>query len=207
MALTEAGFKTMQGTSPYALSNFGAGAEAGIKSYGGAQDKMAALEEKRYALMNDAAKADRAEKQAAITFGENSYQHKAAMDQKDRIANMGADLKRDEIKLGYAKINSDSNLIKMAGFGQRNQAAIDKYVKDKMGAKGIRLDAFKQMDPAKLNEKNKDILKNLLAEEARLQQEAMQKYDVNSLVNRARPGLADTTFKSSDYTVEELPGL
>ena len=30
LALTEAGFKTMQGTSPYALANIGAGAEAGL---------------------------------------------------------------------------------------------------------------------------------------------------------------------------------
>jgi hypothetical protein len=34
----------------------------------------------------------------------------------------------------------------------------------------------------------------------------MQKFDVNNLVNRARPGLAGTQFRSSDYTVEELPG-
>ena len=207
MALTEAGFKTMQGTSPYALSNFGAGAEAGIKSYGGAQDKMAALEEKRYALMNEAAKADRAERQAAITFGENSYQHKATMDQKDRIANMGADLKRDEIKLGYAKINSDSNLIKMGNFGLKEQLAINKYVKDEMGGRAIQLNSLRQMDPAKLDDKKKAILKNLLDEEARIKKEAMQQFNINNLADRARPGLAGTTFKSSDYTIEELPGL
>jgi len=197
MALTEAGFKTMQGTSPYALSNFGAGAEAGIKSYGGAQDKMAALEEKRYALMNDAAKADRAEKQAAITFGENSYQHKAAMDQKDRIANMGADLKRDEIKLGYAKIKSDDNLLKSAKFGLQEEIAIDKYVKDQMGSRGIQLNVLRQQDPAKLDEKKKATLKTLLDEEARIKKQAMQKFNINSLADRARPGSANTT--SSDW--------
>ena len=207
MALTEAGFKTMQGTSPFALTNLGAGAEAGIKSYGAAQDKMAALEEKRYALMNDAAKADRAEKQAAITFGENSYQHKAAMDQRDRIANMGADLKRDEIKLGYAKINSDANLIKMGNFGLKEQLAINKYVKDEMGGRAIQLNTLRQTDPAKLDEKKKVILKNLLDEEARIKKEAMQQFNINNLADRARPGLAGTTFKSSDYTIEELPGL
>ena len=206
MALTEAGFKTMQGTSPFALANFGAGAEAGIKSYGSAQDKMAALEEKRYALMNDAAKADRAERQAAITFGENSYQHKAAMDQKDRIANMGAALKQKEIDLGYAKIKSDDNLLKSANFGLKEQLAIDKYVKDQMGSRGIQLNVLRQQDPTKLDEKKKDTLKNLLDEEARIQKEAMQKFNINSLANRARPGLAGTQFKSSDYTVEELPG-
>ena len=197
MAITEAGFKTMQGTSPYALANFGAGAEAGIKSYGSAQDKMAALEEKRYALMNDAAKADRAERQAAITFGENSYQHKAAMDQKDRIANMSADLKRDEIKLGYAKINSDANLLKSANFGLKDQAAIDKYVKDNMGPDLIILENLRKLDPAKLDDKKKALLKTYTEKEARIQKEAMQKYDINSLVNRARSGSTNTT--SSDW--------
>jgi len=206
MALTEAGFKTMQGTSPYALANIGAGAEAGIKSYGSAQDKMAALEEKRYALMNEAAKADRAEKQAAITFGENSYQHKAAMDQRDRIANMNAALKEKEIGLGYAKINSDTALLKSANFGLKDQAAIDKYVKDNMGPDLIILENLRKLDPSKLDDKKKTLLKTYTDKEARLQKEAMQKYDINSLVNRARPGLANTTFKSSDYTVEELPG-
>jgi hypothetical protein len=207
MALTEAGFKTMQGTSPYALSNFGAGAEAGIKSYGGAQDKMAALEEKRYALMNEAAKADRAERQAAITFGENSYQHKATMDQKDRIANMGADLKRDEIKLGYAKINSDANLLKSAKFGLTEQLAINKYVKDQMGPDALILENLRKLGPDKLDDKKKALLKTFTEKEARIKKEAIQQFNVNSLADRARPGSADTTYKSSDYTVEELPGL
>jgi hypothetical protein len=95
MALTEAGFKTMQGTSPFALANIGAGAEAGIRSYGAAQDRLANLEEKRYALMNEAAKADRAEKQAAITFGENSYQHQATLEQKERLGLADLELKRE----------------------------------------------------------------------------------------------------------------
>lgn len=99
MAITEAGFKTMQGTSPYALANLGAGAEAGIKSYGAAQDKLATLEQQRYALMNDAVKADQAEKQAAVTFGENSYQHQAARDQKERLTNASLQLERDKMKL------------------------------------------------------------------------------------------------------------
>ena len=207
MALTEAGFKTMQGTSPFALTNLGAGAEAGIKSYGAAQDKMAALEEKRYALMNEAAKADRAERQAGITFGENSYQHKAAMDQKDRIANMGADLKRDEIKLGYAKINSDANLLKSAKFGLTEQLAINKYVKDQMGPDALILENLRKLGPDKLDDKKKALLKTYTEKEARIKKEAMQQFNINSLADRARPGLAGTTFKSSDYTIEELPGL
>jgi hypothetical protein len=86
MALTEAGFKTMAGTSPFALTNLGAGAQAGLQSYGAAQDKMAALEEKRYALINEAAKADRAEKQAIAKFGFDSEEAKMNRDQKERLS-------------------------------------------------------------------------------------------------------------------------
>jgi hypothetical protein len=190
MALTEAGFKTMAGTSPFALANLGAGAQAGLQSYGAAQDKMAALEEKRYALMNEAAKADRAEKQAIAKFGFDSEEAKMNRDQKERLGQAELEVRREANAINRTRFSNEANYLKMAGFGQRNQAAIDKYVKDKMGAKAIQLDAFRQMDPAKLSEKNKTVLKNLLNEEARIQQEAIQKYDVNNLVDRARPGLA-----------------
>ena len=93
MALTEAGFKTMAGTSPFALTNLGAGAQAGLQSYGAAQDKMAALEEKRYTLMNEAAKADRAERQAIAKFGFDSEEAKMNRDQKERLTQAELKLK------------------------------------------------------------------------------------------------------------------
>jgi hypothetical protein len=139
MALTEAGFKTMSGTSPFALTNIGAGAEAGLKSYGAAQDKFATLEEKRYALMNEAAKADRAEQQAAIKFGEDSYQHKQAMDQKDRIANMNADLKREEIGVLRDRVKAisgkggTSNIKAQADLIVKANKDIDKALADMAG--------------------------------------------------------------------------
>lgn len=161
--------------------------------------------------MNDAAKADRAERQAAITFGENSYQHQAAMEQKDRIANMNAQLKREEIKaskdVAAMKISSDANLLKMANFGIKDQAAIEKYVKDKMGTDSLILENLRKLESqGKLDEKKKALLKTYVDKEARIQKEAMQKFDVNSLINKAKPGLAGTQFKSSDFTVEELTG-
>lgn len=211
MALTEAGFETMRGTSPFALANFGAGAGAGLKSYGAAQDRLANLEEKRYALMNEAAKADREEKRAAITFGENSYQHQAAMDQKDRIANMNAALKREEIQaskdIAKMKIASDANLLKYGRFGLEEQKAIEKYTKDKMGNEAIILEGLEKVDPAKLDDKKKAMLKTLLNKKAKIQQEAMAKFSTSNLINRGRPGLANTQFNSSDFTVEELPSL
>jgi len=108
MALTEAGFKTMAGTSPFALTNLGAGAQAGLQSYGAAQDKLAALEEKRYALMNEAAKADRAEKQAIVKFGFDSEEAKMNRDQKERLNREQLDLKNKELaiteRIGLGKI-------------------------------------------------------------------------------------------------------
>jgi hypothetical protein len=206
MALTEAGFKTMAGTSPFALTNLGAGAQAGLQSYGVAQDKMAALEEKRYALMNEAAKADRAERQAIVKFGFDSEEAKMNRDQKERLTQAELEIRRQANEINRTRFSNEANYLKMAGFGQRNQAAIDKYVKDNMGNDLIILEQLRKTDPAKLNDKKKALLKSYAEKEARIQQEAMQKYDVNNLVNRARPGLAGTQFRSSDYIVEELPG-
>ena len=53
MALAQAGFGMAAGKSPFALQNIGEGAMAGLKSYSEAQDKMAALEEKRFGLLDD----------------------------------------------------------------------------------------------------------------------------------------------------------
>jgi hypothetical protein len=74
MALTEAGFKTMQGTSPFALTNIGAGAQAGLQSYATAQDKIADLEEKRNALALGLDQAQRSERIAFAQFGATSKQ-------------------------------------------------------------------------------------------------------------------------------------
>lgn len=74
LALTEAGFKTMQGTSPFALANIGAGAQAGLQSYAAAQDKIADLEEKRNALALGLDQAQRSERIAFAQFGATSKQ-------------------------------------------------------------------------------------------------------------------------------------
>lgn len=133
MALTEAGFKTMQGTSPFALANIGAGAEAGIKSYGAAQDKMAALEEKRYALMNEAAKADRAEKQAIVKFGFDSEEAKMNRDQKERLGQAELDLRREANRLTkdfniarLGALTTGKTTKAMAELIQKTNAPIDK---------------------------------------------------------------------------------
>jgi hypothetical protein len=85
MALAQAGFGIAAGKSPYALQNIAAGAMEGVKSYGDAQDKMAALEDKRFALMNDMAKAQRAEQLAIASKGVDSRDAQLARDQTERL--------------------------------------------------------------------------------------------------------------------------
>ena len=86
MALAQAGFGIAAGKSPYALQNIAAGAMEGVKSYSDAQDKMAALEDKRFALMNDMAKAQRAEQLAIASKGVDSRDAQLARDQTERLA-------------------------------------------------------------------------------------------------------------------------
>jgi hypothetical protein len=194
MALTEAGFKTMAGTSPFALTNLGAGAEAGIKSYGAAQDKMASLEEKRYALMNEAAKADRAEKQAITKFGFDSEEAKANRDQKERLGQEELKIRREANRLtndfNKARLNASSE----KGLLKSQAEQMIKVNKD--------IDAqLAYLATAPKSEKITAMINSLLARKA--ENEAHVKSIYTNLKN---PGLADTTFKSSDFTVEELTG-
>jgi hypothetical protein len=165
MALTEAGFKTMAGTSPFALANIGAGAEAGVKSYGAAQDKMAALEEKRYALMNEAAKADRAEKQAIAKFGFESEEAKMNRDQKERLGQAELEVRREANRLTkdfntarIGALTTGKTTKAMAELIQKENAPINKRLatllmgKDK--SKAVQ-DMIKTLQAEKLANENK----------------------------------------------------
>jgi hypothetical protein len=194
MALTEAGFKTMAGTSPFALTNLGAGAEAGLKSYGAAQDKMAALEEKRYALMNEAAKADRAERQAIVKFGFDSEEAKANRDQKERLGQEELAIRREANRLtkdfNTARLNASSE----KGLLKSQAEQMIKVNKD--------IDAqLAYLTTAPKSEKITAMINSLLARKAENEAHVKSIY-----ANLKNPGLANTTFKSSDFTVEELPG-
>jgi hypothetical protein len=85
MALAQAGFGIAAGKSPYALQNIATGALEGVKSYGDAKDKMAALEDKRFALMADMAKSQRAEQLAIASKGADSRDAQLARDQQERL--------------------------------------------------------------------------------------------------------------------------
>ena len=101
MALAQAGFGMAAGKSPFAMQNIAEGAGMGLKSYVEAKDKLTALEEKRFGLENDLARADRAEKIAVAKYGYESKQaaqaraqatalHNSSMATQVQIAKMNA---------------------------------------------------------------------------------------------------------------------
>lgn len=126
MALMTAGFKTMQGTSPFALQNIGAGAEAGIKSYGETQKQLADLDEKRFNIDAKIAEAQRAVEVAAINHGFKSEEYnKAANDlKKTELLKGKLDIKKYETLAGT---NETKMVMKQKQDFLRDR---DKYLKD-----------------------------------------------------------------------------
>lgn len=197
MALTEAGFKTMAGTSPFALVNLGAGAQAGLQSYAGAQDKLASLEEKRYALMNEAAKADRAEKQAIVKFGFDSEEAKMNRDQKERLTREQLALKNKELA-----ITERIGLGRNAALQNRGTVGVTKGMVDQI----LKLNKPLLEELAIYNklpnpsEKQKAYIKKLQSDIATNEAKVKAYYN--------KQGLANTTssLNPDDFTLEELSG-
>jgi hypothetical protein len=98
-AIMEAGLAMAAGSSPFALQNIAAGATRGISSYQESQEALQAMEEKRLALLDDMAKADRAEKIAAVEYGMNSQQFEDTQALKAAIANQEKTLKLMELNV------------------------------------------------------------------------------------------------------------
>lgn len=78
-ALAKAGFEAASakpefGKGQSAAADFARGAGVGVKDYMESQEKIATLEEKRFNLLSDIAKADRAEKIAIAKYGADSKQ-------------------------------------------------------------------------------------------------------------------------------------
>lgn len=196
MALTEAGFKTMAGTSPFALTNLGAGAQAGVQSYGAAQDKLAALEEKRYALMSEAAKADRAEKQAIAKFGFDSLDAKTLRDQKERLAQEELALKNKQLeiteRIGLGKIAA----MQGRGTAGNTKAMVDQILKINKDLMADLAIFNKIRNP---NEQQQAVIKKLQSDIAANEAKIKSYYN--------KQGLAATSLNPDDFTVEELPGL
>jgi hypothetical protein len=137
MALMAAGFKGMQGTSPFALVNLGAGAEAGLKQYADTQKQLTDLDEKRFNVDAKIAEAQRAVETAAINHGFKSEDY-------NKAAN---DLKRTEILKGKLdiekyKVLAGTNETKMVMAQKQNfLKSRDTYLKDNWRIKNA-LDTF-----------------------------------------------------------------
>ncbi len=82
MALIEAGLNIAAGQSPDALSNIATGATAGVKGYTERLKDADAAEKEVLALDLAIGQAERAERQAAVTFGMKSIETKRAAQQK-----------------------------------------------------------------------------------------------------------------------------
>ena len=100
MSLAEAGFGMMQGRSPFALQNIGAGAQMGLKTFMAAQRDFRNEAEKLDNLRYEIAKADRAEKLAMGKFGADSKQAYEERVAKERLLDkeMAARLKMVQIQ-------------------------------------------------------------------------------------------------------------
>jgi hypothetical protein len=106
MSMLTAGLDILGGTSPYAAVNLARG-KSGVEQYQKTADKLAELEEKRYALITDAEKADRQEKLAFAKYGADAKQTKEAQAHAEKLQN---NLLSNQFKI--AKYNNDIELLK-----------------------------------------------------------------------------------------------
>ena len=93
LALAKAGFEMASARPEYgkgqsAIADIARGAGAGIKDLAESREKMATLEEKRFAILNDMAKAERAEKIAIGKYGADSKQAVEARNAQAKLQDM-----------------------------------------------------------------------------------------------------------------------
>jgi hypothetical protein len=111
MSMLTAGLDVLGGTSPYAAVNLSR-IKSGVEQYQKTSDKLAELEEKRYALITDAEKADRQEKLAFAKYGADAKQTKEAQAHAEKLQN---NLLKNQWSI--AKYNNDIELIKAQSKG------------------------------------------------------------------------------------------
>jgi len=92
MALAKAGFEMASSRPEYgkgqsALADIARGAGVGIKDFAESRDKLNTLEEKRFNIENDLAKANRAEQMAIAKYGADSKQAAEARAHADKLHN------------------------------------------------------------------------------------------------------------------------
>lgn len=125
MAVARAGFKTMAGTSPFALTNIGAGAAEGIDYYAASQDRLAKMEEKRMDIDAKLAEAERAKKLAAVQYGVNSEEYAKKANDEYRLKEMQS---RYEVKK-YEELNPYKMYGQVAEIQSKREEAYAKALK------------------------------------------------------------------------------
>jgi len=185
MALAQAGFGMAAGKSPNALLNIAEGAGAGLKDYATAKEKLNALEEKRFGLLADIAKQDRAETIAIAKFGADSKQ---AIEER----NAKAKLQQAHDKV-LMKMNTEDNNVKLAS--AITKTAMD--AKDIVAAKEkVRAgDAYINWKNEIIKDKGKNIVNTPEFKRA-------EEDKINELVRR-ESSLASSTIDTSQWSLAQ----
>lgn len=156
LALAKAGFEMASARPEYgkgqsALADIARGAGVGVKDYAESVDRLNTLEEKRFNIENDLAKANRAEQIAVAKYGADSKQAAEARAHADRLHNSSI---KTQFKI--AELNASVN----SGY---RMATVKDKIDDNVRAKIKDLIAM-GTGPTTEDEYNK-VFKKLLAEE------------------------------------------
>lgn len=116
MALAKAGFGIAAGKSPFAISNIGEGAQAGLADLAASRDRINNAREKQFEIADRMAQAERAEKVAAAKYGvesseaikaRNEQNGLAKLDYKNRLDlanyNREFDVQKGNVEIGLQK--------------------------------------------------------------------------------------------------------
>lgn len=89
MALAKAGFGIAAGKSPFAISNIGEGAQAGLADLAASRDRINNAKDKQFEIADRMAQAERAEKVAAARYGIESSEAIKARNEQNALAKLG----------------------------------------------------------------------------------------------------------------------
>jgi hypothetical protein len=134
LGLMQAGLATMAGTSPFAMTNIGAGGVAGLNAYMKAQDKLDTAKENHDAILAQLNKAQRAEDVAAYKFGADSEQVDKALAAREKLLDKElkarAELNQADIVSREKIANIQANAgIERAGLIHSGAGGVDSGVK------------------------------------------------------------------------------
>ena len=107
MALMKAGLATMAGTSPYALTNIGKGAQEGVADYIDAQKEFRKAQEKQFEIQSQLEAAQRRERSDIFKYGAESKRADQANDRTVELAKASAE--------NQYKIHQLDNQVQMRG--------------------------------------------------------------------------------------------